>query len=39
MGFRDYSSPEVDKIWLWIYYNKSPTYSIFYLLKGDNPKP
>ena len=36
MGFRDYSFPEVDKIWLWVYYNKSPTDSIFYLLKGDH---
>ena len=30
-----YSPPEVDRIWLWVYYNKSPIYPIFYLLKGD----
>ena len=29
------SPPEVDKIWLWVYYNKIPIYPIFYLLKGD----
>ena len=36
--------PKVDRIWLWVYYNKIPIYSICYLLKGDtragtlNPK-
>ena len=30
-----YSPPEVDRIWLWVYYNKIPLYPIFYLLKGD----
>ena len=25
----------VDRIWLWVYYNKIPIYPIFYLLKGD----
>ena len=30
-----YSPPEVDRIWLWVYYNKIPIYPIFYLLKGD----
>ena len=29
-----YSPPEVDRIWLWVYYNKIPIYPIFYLLKG-----
>ena len=30
-----YSPPQVDRIWLWVYYNKIPIYSVFYLLKGD----
>ena len=30
-----YSSPEVDRIWLWVYYTKIPIYSILYLLNGD----
>ena len=30
-----YSPPSVDIIWLWLYYNKIPIYTIFYLLKGD----
>ena len=29
------SSPEVDRIWLWVYYTKIPIYPIFYLLNGD----
>ena len=29
-----YSPPQVDRIWLWIDYNRIPTYSIFYLLTG-----
>ena len=29
-----YSPPEVDRIWLWVYHSKIPTYPIFYLLKG-----
>ena len=29
------SPPCVDRIWLWVYYNKIPIYPIFYLLKGD----
>ena len=31
----DYGPPEVDRIWLWVYYNKVPIYPIFYLLKGN----
>ena len=34
LGFRVYSPPEVDKIWLWVYCNKIPIYPIFHLLKG-----
>ena len=30
-----YSPPEVDRIWVWEYYNEGPIYPIFYLLKGD----
>ena len=30
-----YSPPEVDRIWLRVYYNKIPVYLIVYLLKGD----
>ena len=30
-----YSRPEVDRIWLGVYYSMPPIYSIFYLLKGD----
>ena len=30
-----YSPPLVDRIWLWVYYNKIPIYPIFYLLKED----
>ena len=29
-----YSPPQVDRMWLWVYYNKIPIYPIFYLLKG-----
>ena len=29
-----YSPPLVDRIWLWVYYNKIPIYPIFYLLEG-----
>ena len=29
-----YSPPEVDRKWLWVYYDKIPIYTIFYLLKG-----
>ena len=25
-----YSPPKVDRIWLWVYYNKIPIYPIFY---------
>ena len=32
--FKVYSPPSVDRIWLWVYYNKTPIYPIFYLLKG-----
>ena len=33
-----YSPPQVDRIWLRVYYKKIPIYPIFYLLKGDyNP--
>ena len=35
LGFGVYSPPLVDRIWLWVYYNKIPIYPIFYLLKGD----
>ena len=35
---KDYSPPEVDRTWLWVYYKKIPIYPIFYLLKADyNP--
>ena len=27
--------PEVDRLWLWVCYNKVPVHRIFYLLKGD----
>ena len=30
-----YNPASVDRIWLWVYYSKSPIYLIFYLLKGD----
>ena len=30
-----YSPPKVDRIWLWVHYEKIPIYPIFYLLKGD----
>ena len=30
-----YRPPYVDRIWLWVDYNKIPMYPIFYLLKGD----
>ena len=30
-----YSSPQVDTMWLRVYYNKISIYLIFYLLKGD----
>ena len=39
---KPYSPPEVDRIWLWVYHNGTPIYTIFYLLKGDytlNRKP
>ena len=26
LGFRVYSPPEVDRIWLWVYYNKIRIY-------------
>ena len=29
-----YSPPQVERIWLWVYYNKIPIQPIFYLLKG-----
>ena len=28
----------MDRIWLWVYYNKIATYPIFYLLKGTIPQ-
>ena len=34
-GFRAYSTSQVDRIWLLVYYNKIPIYPILYLLKGD----
>ena len=30
-----YSPPQVDRIWLRVYYKKIPIYLIFYLLKVD----
>ena len=30
-----YSPPEVDGIWLGVYYSKLPIYPIFYLREGD----
>ena len=30
-----YSPPQVDRIWLWVYYNKILIYRIFYLHKAD----
>ena len=35
LGFKVYSPPQVDRIWLWVQYNKIPIYPIFYLLTGD----
>ena len=35
IGSYAYSPPEVDRIWLRVYYNKIPIYPPFYLLKGD----
>ena len=35
LGFRVYSPPEINTVWLWLYYKKIPIYPIFYLLKGD----
>ena len=31
--------PQVDRIWLWVHYNKIPIYPIFYLLQGDYKHP
>ena len=31
----DYSPPKVDRIWLWVDYDKIPRYPRFYLLKSD----
>ena len=42
---KSYTPLSVDRIQLWVYYNKIPGYPIFYLLKGDDkpqgltPKP
>ena len=33
VGYWGGSPPEVDRIWLRVYYNKIPIYPIFYLLK------
>ena len=35
LNLKPYSPPQVDRIWLCVYYNKIPIYPIFYLLKGD----
>ena len=35
LKFRVYSRPQVDRIWLWVYFSKIPICPIFYLLKGD----
>ena len=32
--WKPYSPPEVDRIWLWVYFNNIPIHPIFYLLKG-----
>ena len=34
LGFRAYSPPEADRIWLGVYHNKIPIYPMFYLFKG-----
>ena len=35
-----YSPPSVDRIWLWVCYNKIPIYPRFYPLKEDSsPRP
>ena len=40
-GFQDVAGlwcivpPSVDRIWLWVCYNKIPIYPIFYLLRRD----
>ena len=37
-----YRPPQVDRIWLWVYYNRIPIYITFYLPEGDytlNPQP
>ena len=31
-----YSPLEVDRIWLWVYFNKTPIYQAFYLLYGES---
>ena len=31
LSFRVYSPPSVDRIWLWVHYNKIPIYPIFYI--------
>ena len=36
LGLFRNSPPQVDRIWLWVYFNKIPIYPIFYLLKGDH---
>ena len=35
IGFRVYSPPEIERIWLWVYYNEITTYPMFYLFKED----
>ena len=35
LGFKVYSPPSLDRIWLWVYLNKIPIYPKFYLLKRD----
>ena len=34
-NFDRYNPPYVDRIWLWVYYDKIPIYPMFYLPKGD----
>ena len=35
LGFRLIVPLKIDRIWLWVFYNKIPIYLLFYLLKGD----
>ena len=37
-SLKPFNPPQIDGIWLWVYYNTIPIYPILYVLKGD-PKP